>query len=231
MTSTKDTVQAAFKELQAVLNVREAELIHQLDLITQNKLKDLAAQRDQIETTLAQLCSCLQFMKESLGTGNEGNLLVMKANTMNRIKKLTAPLQPDFLNLSAEADVSFLDSIDTTGLYSTSVNMTMLCKNYGKIFSPSLPECFVSGLSGSALLGATSKITLLAKNSEGEPFEKPIKLLDCELVSEVSGTKLGCSIERRGGSEYEISYHPVVKGGTDCISKPRANTSKEVRSV
>ena len=60
-------------------------MIGQLDLETQVKLKGLAAQRDQIETTLTQLHSCLHFMRESLRTGNEGDVLMMKANTLAQV--------------------------------------------------------------------------------------------------------------------------------------------------
>ena len=143
LSATEDDIHSTFKELQEVLNVREAELVSQLDLLTRNKLKDLAAQRDQIETTLAQLCSCLQFVKESLRTGNEEDVLMMKANTVNQIRELTVPLQPDILKLSAEADISFLDSVDTTVLSSASADMTLLCQNYGE---PSLPKCCITGL-------------------------------------------------------------------------------------
>ena len=59
--------------------------------MTQEKLKDLAAQRGQIETTLVQLCRCLHFMRESLWPGNEEDVLV------NQVEELTAPFQPDRL--------------------------------------------------------------------------------------------------------------------------------------
>ena len=71
--------------------------IGRLHELTQEKLKGLAAQRDQIETTLAQLHSCLHFMRESLRPGNEGDVLMMKANTVRRVKELTTPFKPDFL--------------------------------------------------------------------------------------------------------------------------------------
>ena len=45
-------IHGTFRRLQEVLSVRETELIDQLDRMTQGKLKGLAAQRDQIETTL-----------------------------------------------------------------------------------------------------------------------------------------------------------------------------------
>ena len=86
-----------FRRLREILDVRETELIGQLDLETQDKLKGLAAQRDQIETTLAKLQSCLHYMRECLQTGNEGDVLMMKANTHTQIKELTTPFQSDIL--------------------------------------------------------------------------------------------------------------------------------------
>ena len=79
---------------------------------TQVKLKGLAAQRDQIETTLAQLQSCLHFMRESLRTDNEGDVLMMKASTLARVEELTTPFQSDILEPNAKADVRFLASAD-----------------------------------------------------------------------------------------------------------------------
>ena len=60
------------RRLHEFLDVRKTELISQLHQITQAKLKGLAVQKDQIETTQAQLSSCLEFMRESLKTGNQG---------------------------------------------------------------------------------------------------------------------------------------------------------------
>ena len=65
------------------------QLIGQLHQMTQQKLKGLAAQRDQIETTLAQLKSCLLFMRESFRPGNERDALMMKANMVKQAKELS----------------------------------------------------------------------------------------------------------------------------------------------
>ena len=35
---------------------------------------------------------------------------------------------------------------------------------------------------------------------------------ECELVSEITGTRTLGSIERRGQSQYQISYQPTIKG-------------------
>ena len=64
--ATEDSIHETCRKLREAVNVRETQLIDQLDQMTREKLKGLAVQRDQIETTLAQLCSCLHLMKKSL---------------------------------------------------------------------------------------------------------------------------------------------------------------------
>ena len=90
----EDNVHVTFRRLREVLNVRETEIINPLHQTTQGKLKDLATQSDQIETTLGQLNSCLHFIGESLKTGNEQDVLMMKTNTVNQAKELATPFQP-----------------------------------------------------------------------------------------------------------------------------------------
>ena len=126
---TKGNLHATFGRLREVLNVRETKLAGQLHHITQRKLKSLAAQRDQIGTALAKLNSCIIFIKETLRPGNEGEALVMKANTVNRAKELTIPFHPDILKPITEADM----------LFSASADLTKSCQDYGRVVTAGLP--------------------------------------------------------------------------------------------
>ena len=203
---TEESVHVTFRRLREVLDVRETELIGRLHELTQEKLKGLAAQRDQIETTLAQLHSCLHFMRESLRPGNEGDVLMMKANTVRRVKELTTPFQQDFLEPNSKADIVF----------SAPADMTAVCQDYGQVFSPGSPDpskCHITGKGAeAAVVGEKSTANLQAINFSGKPCEEPMKSLECELVSEIAGTRASCSVERRGQSQYEISYQPAIKG-------------------
>ena len=82
----ESNIHVTFRHLQEVLTVRETELIKQLNQMTQEKLKGLTAQSDQIETTLAQLNSCLHFMIESTNIGNESDVLMMRAKLILYIR-------------------------------------------------------------------------------------------------------------------------------------------------
>jgi tripartite motif-containing protein 2/3/tripartite motif-containing protein 71 len=201
--ATAGNVHITFRRLREILNVRETELIDQLDRMTQSKLKSLAAQRDEIETTLAQLHSCLHFTRESLRPDNKEDALMMKTNTENRVKEVTTPFQPHFLKPNAEADMKFLSSAD----------MGSECQNYGQILTPDFPDpsqCHVD--TKVAMVGERCAATLHLTNFRGEPCEEFMEALGCELVSDISGTRASCSVERRGQGLYEISYQPTIKG-------------------
>ena len=91
-----------------------------------------------------------------------------------------------------------------------------MCQNYGQVFSPGCPDpskCHIAGKGAeAAVVGEKSTANLQAIYFGGKPCEEPMKSLECELVSEIAGTRASCSVERRGQSQYEISYQPTIKG-------------------
>jgi DNA-binding beta-propeller fold protein YncE len=200
--ATAINVHTNFRRLREALDVRENDIIGQLDRVAQRKLKGLATQRDQIETTLAQQCSCLFFMRESLRPGSKGDVLMMKTNTVKQGKELTTPLQREFLEPNTEADIEFVTS-------------TGECQNYGQIVELDLPDpskCKLVSNFETATAGEKCLSVLHVVNFRGELYEEGIEALECSLVSEISGTRASCSVERRGQGQYEISYQPTIKG-------------------
>ena len=201
-TSTEEKIHGTFKQLHEILDARETELIGQLKKETRRKLKGLAAQRNEIETTLAQLCSCLHFMRESLKAGDEEDVLMMKTNAVTRVKELITPFQPDFLDPTAEADIVF----------SSSEDMTTSCWNYGQVFYPELPDlskCHMVKLTEVAN-SENSYAILQAIDFRGEPCKTPFNDLDCKLVSKK--ISLSCRVKRKGVGKYEIWYPLTING-------------------
>ena len=204
--ATEDTIHVSFRRLQDVLDAKKTRLIGRLHKITQGKLKGLAAQRDQIETSLAQLNSCLQFTRESLRKGNkEGDVLSIKSKTLMKVKALATPVKPDILEPNAKADIVF----------SVSADVIALRQNYGQVYSPGLPDpsqCRAIGEGTQvAVVGEKSTAVLRAVNCVGAPCSEPITTWECELVSQITGTRVKCCVEKREGL-YEISYQPAIKG-------------------
>ncbi len=61
-------------------------------------------------------------------------------------------------------------------------------------------------------MGEKSSFILQAVNYNGAPCEEPIQSLQCELVSEITRATVKGNLERRGQSQYEISYQFTIKG-------------------
>jgi DNA-binding beta-propeller fold protein YncE/uncharacterized protein YjiS (DUF1127 family) len=133
---SEGNIRVTFRKLRDVLAARESELVGQLDRKTQTKLKDLAVQRDQIETKLARLESVLRFFGESLKTRSEADVLEMKGHTVNAARELTTQTTP------FEADLKPRDDADLA--FTAPAGMTEMCQNYGLLSVPRDPMEFPS---------------------------------------------------------------------------------------
>ena len=192
--------------LHEVLDVRRTELIGQLHEMIQRKLKNLAVQKDKIETIQAQLSSCLDFTRESLKISNQKEVLMMKTNIVNQVNELTTPFPPDVLEPNTEADVKFLASPDITDK----------CQTYGEIFSPESPDPSKSQATGKglevAMVREKSTAIMQIINFKGKPCDKSIKSLQCDLLSEMTGARLRGGVEKMEQGQYRISYQPTIRG-------------------
>ena len=204
------TISRLQKVVHEALEVRKTELIGHLHQMTQKKLKDLAAQRDQIETTQAQLGSCIDFIKESFKTtSSQGEVLRMKTSITQRAKELTTILQPeDILEPHLKDAIVFS--------YSGVEDIPTQCHNCGQLSiqgPPDPSQCYTThnGVQVAAV-GGKSTVTLQAIDCEGKPLIKLVKSLESELVSSITGARVNCTVERRGQSQYDICYQPTIKG-------------------
>ena len=198
-------IHSTFSTIHSILDARKTELIGQLHQITQRKLKGLAVQRDQLETTLARISSCLGFMRDSLKS-HQAEVLMMKTNTSKQVKELTTTFPPDMLKPNTEADT----------IFSALADISAACQKYGQVSASSSPDpskCYATGKGLEvAAVGKMSTIVLQVIDFKGQPCEEPVASPEIELVSELTGTRTRGSTERTGQSQYKISYQPTIKG-------------------
>ena len=194
------TFQQVCKQLLEALDSRKDELISQLDSLTQIKLKSLAAQKDQLETTQVQLSSCINFVKENL---HHGKVLLMKDTALiDRMKKLATTFQLNTLEPRTEADL----------IFSSSVNAIAGIQNYGQVCSRGSinPSSFIAATVVEVGKKSTTFVQSLDNNSK--PGNEATNCITCELVSEITGSRVVGRVERREQSQLEISYLPTIKG-------------------
>ena len=210
ITDQRDTlvgkILKTIRQLQEALDVRKTELIGQLDHITQQKLKTLAAQRDQIELVQTQLSSCLDFVKESLRTGSEGEILAMKKPVVKQVEEITAEFKAEVLVPQERADIRFSASTP---------ELTQTCQQFGKVYScPVSPErCYATGKGLEvATVGEQASAILYAMDADGKECEQSVVDASCELVSDTDGTTVKAAIQMKEKNKYTISYQLTHRG-------------------
>ena len=199
-------IHKTIRQLQEALEVRKTELIGQLDQITQQKLKTLAAQRDQIELVQTQLTSCLDFVKESLRTGSEGEILAMKKPVVKQVEEITAEFKAEVLVPQEQADIRFSASTP---------ELTQTCQQFGRIYScPVSPErCYATGKGLEvATVGEQATAILHAVDVDGEECKQSLVNTSCELVSDTGGPTVKAAIQKKEKNKYTISYQPTHRG-------------------
>ena len=200
------SIHNSIRRLHEILDVRKTELIGQLYQMIKKKLKTLATQRDQMETIQAQLSSCIHFVNKSLKTSSQGEVMKMKTTIVKQVMELTTPFQPDLFKPNTEADAVFSPSPD----------IVAECHKYGIVYSsrsPNPSQCHATGKGLEvAMVGEKTTAIMEAVNYNGAPCEEAVQSLQCELVSEITHATVRGSLERRGQSQYEISYQPTIKG-------------------
>ena len=129
------------------------------------------------------------------------------------MKELTTAFQPDVLKPDTEADISF----------SALQNATVMCQNYGQVRiqdSPSPSRCHAKGKGlEDAVVGEKSTAVVFAVNHKGGPYMEPLKSLQSELVSEITGATVKVSVEKKELNLYKISYQPILKGRHQLLIK------------
>jgi tripartite motif-containing protein 2/3/tripartite motif-containing protein 71 len=203
-TSIEETVSELYKELET----RKTKLLNRVQTISRVKQKNLIAQKDQIQTTKAQLHSCEGFVGESIKTVRRYEVLKMKKTVLFQAKELTKEFPPAFLKPCTEPDVTF----------SAPRDVAAVLQHCGAVSSLSMvnpAKCHITGSSlelVTAVVGEESVATVQAVNWSGSPCLEPIQTLVCKLESMLTGAKVRGRVEDKGRGQYEISYQPVTKG-------------------
>ena len=200
-------IHTVMAHLQQVLEARETALVSQAEQTAQQKLKNLAAQRDRFELRLGQLKSCHDFVEESRRTCSQGEILGMKSPLVKQINELTGSFKPETLAVAEQVDMWFGHSLP---------ELVKTCQQFGKVCChPVCPEkCQASGEGIKKVVIRSQAVTLSveALDREGELCLKAVESLRCELVASDGSSRVMGTVKRRKDNIYDISYQPLATG-------------------
>ena len=194
------------QHLHKVIEERTAELIGRLHQLTKTKKKNLAAQNDELETAETKLASCQSFVRDSLRTGSQGEVMKIKATITKQVKEMTSNFKPDILTPCETADVKFVSS---------PLPITSMLQQFGRVVVQQISpgNCYATGRGlERAEPGERATAVLHVVDHNGKACSTPVETVTCELVSEISGEKRDCSVKKTEDSQYEISYQPSRRG-------------------
>ena len=97
--------------LHQCLDQRRRELIGELEMLTQQKRKSLAAQRDAVEVTLAKHTSCVEYAEGGLETGSPAEVVAMRGAVLKRISEITTEFDPTTIQHEAGTPVVFVGDV------------------------------------------------------------------------------------------------------------------------
>ena len=203
--ANKANVQQKVQQFHDLIEKRKTKLFSQIDQQTDVKLKNLAAQKDEVETVQTQLVSCLLFVTESLRTGSKGEVMKVKKTVMKQVKEMIQNFNPDMLPPCEPSNVKFVSSPD----------LTPACQQFGAVYlqQSSPKECYATGKGlKEAKPNQVATAILHMVDSKGKAATIPVETLTCELISELTGEKVDCSAKKIHASQYEISYQVAHKG-------------------
>ena len=206
-TAIEADIQRKVRQLHEAIEVGKAELIGHLDQMTQQKLKTLSIQRDELELVQIQLNSCLQFVSDSLKTGSKGEILAMEKPVVQQVKEMCAEFDTSKLAPQEQADMALTASSE----------LLPACQQFGQVCSGALtlvcPEkCYATGKGLKiATVGEQNTVSVHAINIVGSKCAKPLPLISCELVQS-SGKRMKCEAKPSKSSEYQVDYQPTHRG-------------------
>ena len=202
---TKTEVKTIFRQLHQMLEAREVELTDKIDEISNQKQKNLAAQKDKVETIQTQLVSCLSFVRESLRTGSQGEVMKIKKTVMKQIKEMTDNFKSNRLSPCETADLKFVPS----------PKLAQACQEFGEVYARNIfsEKCYATG-KGLELAKVDERATAVINivDDKEKACAASVEAVMCEFVSIANDKTTKCSIKAVEASQFEISYQPTSRG-------------------
>ena len=201
----KDDIQRQIERFHELIEARKVELFNKVDQHVEMKKKNVVAQQDEVETVLTQRVSCLSFVKESLGTAHQGEVLRVKKTVMKQAKEMIDNFKPDILSPCERANIKF----------EASSELELACQEFGEVYLHGAcpKKCTATGKGVEvAKVGERATVVLLLVDQKGNACSTPVETVRCELVSEGDGNKTKCVVKKAEASQYEISYQAPSRG-------------------
>ena len=196
-------IREGINKFHKILDQRKAKLVADLDVEIQQRLKELASQREKVEKTRAAMSRCLEYAESGLETGAEGGVLKMKAPVLKRIEEITAEFDQDAIQPKIKTEIEL-----TAG--GTDQEYKEFAERKTESETVVASDYFI--ISDRLILkpGQRSTIDVHAMNRKSENDGKNFKIT-AVLVHARSKEVTTCDVKQQNG-RHTVTYQPANKG-------------------
>ena len=192
----KGDIQQQIQLCHELIEVRKVELFNQVDQHVEMNKKNVVAQRDKVETVVTQRESCLSFVKESLGTAHQGEVLRVKKTVMKQMKEMTDNFKPDTLSPCEQTNVKFVVSSE----------LEFACQQFGKMYLQETCRKKCINATGKSLervnVGEGATQVLHVVDDKNKACSTPVETVICERMPEGDSKKIKCALQKTEASQY-----------------------------
>ena len=181
-------IHTAFDGIRNILDGREVELLSRLEGHAKQRLKELSAQKKEVESLQTRRESWVHSVLESIRSESPGDVPKMKAGVVKQVRELVDNFDPHTLKPCEQVTTSFIHS----------TQLVKDCQKFGDLCHVDLPQVLKVGVK------STARIEVIAPTKRLEP--------EAQLVSNLTDQTTECVVKERDKGEYEIFYQPTVDG-------------------
>ena len=199
-TSVESNITLKVGRLHQYLDQRKEQLIRSLESENDQKLKELATQRDSVELTSTKLSSCLEYAEECL---REGKVLASKDSILERIEQIMAEFDSESIQPATESD---LELVDTAAVEEA-------CQEFGQIIAdPVSAKCSHASGNGTvyAIANYQASVEVHAATIKNKKVEGTVDI-SAELVHIKTKAFIKCTLSHESG-QYVVTYKPIIRG-------------------
>ena len=212
----KKEIQTHAQQLIDQVQRSERELLQQLFVLVQQKIRLLKKQRIQAEKVHAQLKAYMELIEKSLKDWDQQQVMEEKERILNQMKSISQDVEPTVFQPIEEADIKVVkkEIVDEEIAQISS-------RRYGKTVLDLKPLICSPN--------TTSTTTLTLQSHDESLLSLPPSLISCRLYSSGDQKPSRCDINQKQQGKYSISFVPhtigkaqliVQVGGVDVSGSP-----------
>ena len=202
----KDEIKASITQmvdkLKRQLDQRKEALIESLESVTRRKLKELATQRNSVESIHAEMSSCVENAEGVLEAGMACKVVAMKKPMLKQVNQITTYFNSrrNTIHPQTEADIELL----TTDI---------ACQAFGEITCDpvSAKNSFVTGYGTSFAVANKPTSVELHLVTAQDIKSSDTTSVSADLEHTKSRVSVRCEVRHENG-QCRINYKPVIRG-------------------